>query len=181
MICNRKFWGSSLFIFVMSVSILSCVHHSKENNTVTIPENMLLIPNGIVPDKKNPYRMIYYVDSLACTPCTSKKLYQLSYFEDYFERHNDVFSLFVIISPQKGQEKLTTEIFRESIVDQSFYVDTASSFKVEQLHEGKVYVCLADSCGNVLLEGDPFTENELYDKYWELIHKKVYDYENKIH
>lgn len=178
MILSRNSWGLYLSLIVMLVSFLSCDRHSQTNTIVTIPDDMLLIPNGPVPDYKSPYKMIYYVDSLACTPCVSKKMYQLSSFEDYFETHDGVFSLFIIISPKKGNEALTTEIFRESIVDQSFYVDTAYSIKIEQKNKGLVYVCVVDSIGNVLLEGDPFIENQVYDKYWNIIHSKVYNYEN---
>ena len=170
---------------VLSVLLLICCNNNKElveqmEKISSVPlkvsyTEMLRVTDSTmtsVPDRKYPYTMVVYMDSVSCSRCIMNSL---RYWNDlfYLEKEGRVYFSF-ILSADHGNKDEIIESYKASGLKHEVYVDTSGVFRRQnpQITDNRLlHDLLINKNDSVVLIGDPTKNNKLNEMFFSIIKK----------
>lgn len=118
-------------------------------------------------------KMVFYVDSALCNSCNMKRLHEWHPIIDKAKECNDNVDFFFIFSPSKKDIRSTKMTVKNSILENTIYLDTLGLFRQANPHipsNPNLHTFLLDKDNNVVLVGNPLTNPKIKEMFFKLIH-----------
>jgi hypothetical protein len=176
-----------ILVFMLSFIFFSCnenVNRTKDYEEVVnnwigkqliFPDIDPIQPISIDTEKKqlrNLYKIVLYTDSIGCTSCNLRLDLWNHFVKIVDSTSNNTVDFQFWFGPNNNQELLS--LFEEYHFRHVFYYDDADKFnQINRLPDHQNLRCfLLDSTNNVLLVGNPITNNSLWKLYLEQVKHK---------
>ena len=103
-------------------------------------------------------KLIIYSDSIGCSPCSIKYMYEWDDLIEYAKQFNDRLKYYFIFSPKKNDEYSLRFALKGALFDYPVVLDNKGDFERLNQHLPKnkaLHTFLLDREGNVILVGSP--------------------------
>lgn len=163
----------SIFLFItalLSIIIVTIVLIKNKHKNIILPTDMYLYKeDALYTDiTANTPKFIVYVDSTDCLECNLKSIYLWKENDSYFKNIFYSCPYVLIICPPKGAEQHIINQLYNVKFPFPYYLDFNNDFKKNNpwlKFKSIPYICLVNSYGHIILEGNPSKNNKLWGKY----------------
>lgn len=158
------------FSIIIILFTASCIGANSDANTqavklINIPlDSLECLSSSIKTDKPN-YKMLVYINVDMCMECSMK---QIRMYKDFVQERG--FQLLVVLSISQDHTKRLKYLLRSVGTEEIFLIDTTNIFQRQNPNLDPYYtqVFLLDKDNNIVIDGDPFQNDNTtkeYDKY----------------
>lgn len=162
-----------LIVFFIFITICSCGRPAKTINLTTnvvFPSSLNLFSYGYSDYEgvDDDYKLLIVYDSLVCSNCVINRLVIWKDILEYADS-TDNLSVVMIFSPAQKEKTVVEKELRDNPIGYPIYLDEQNDF-IKENNIGKGFsVCLLDNYNNVVLYGNPINNDELWNKYKDII------------
>lgn len=128
------------------------------------------------PWNKAKLKLVHYVDSATCSSCYLQKIaLKKNLFSMETFSNNEFYNVFIITPDRKSKETLRSK-YREKLIPQTIFVDTANVFMKANANipsESMFHTFLLDENNKVVLVGNPMLNNKIEDMMISILEEKL--------
>lgn len=128
------------------------------------------------PWNKAKLKLVHYVDSATCSSCYLQKIaLKKNLFSMETFSNNEFYNVFIISPDRKSKETLRSK-YREKLIPQTIFVDTANVFMKANANipsESMFHTFLLDENNKVVLVGNPMLNNKIEDMMISILEEKL--------
>lgn len=171
---NRNIIAPLCLSICCVVMLVGCSKKNAQIRYLNIPSNLLQLNfeydttfYGI--DSR--FKIVAYYDSTICNNCVLKNIGNWYKVANLVENNCNLMSLLIIFSPKKDDLNELLYSLNDNPLDYPLFVDTVGAFSVMNpvLSGIGSYVALLDSLNNVIIEGNPLFDREIFYEYERII------------
>ena len=123
-------------------------------------------------------KFIIYADSMSCTSCTLKEMYQWNSILEKAQSFSTPLKTYFIFAPKKENIRNLYITMKNIMPSIPIFIDTAGIFSQQNPHipaNPMLHTFLLDKQNKVIFIGDPSKDKNLEDIFWKSIEKQEQD------